>query len=147
MKFRSLIFILLCTSFASTGFSQFYQVFGPQDVDLCSGEISHYGIETSAQLTRTTWTLIPDGGATIFGDVYFADIQFFIPGTYILVTSSTSVDGLILSDSLTLFVYGNPYVPEVLGCYVQADSGGGCYQVCAFHRLQYYIPEVSSSIQ
>jgi len=140
MKFRSLIFILLCTSFASTGFSQFYQVFGPQDVDLCSGEISHYGIETSAQLTRTTWTLIPDGGATIFGDVYFADIQFFIPGTYILVTSSTSVDGLILSDSLTLFVYGNPYVPEVLGCYVQADSGGGCYQVCAFSQTTVLYP-------
>ncbi len=140
MKFRSFIFLFLCTSFARPAIGQFYEVFGPTDIDLCSSEFNIYSIETSAQLTRTTWTLVPDPGALIFGDVYSAQIQFLIPGTYILIASSTTVDGLILGDSITISVYGNQFFPEVLGCYEHADSPGSCYKVCAFSETSIFYP-------
>jgi len=140
MKFSSLLLLVLFTWFSRPAFGQFYEVYGPPEVNLCSAELNIYTIETSAQLDRTIWTLVPDPGGIILGDVYSAQIQFFTPGTYILVASSTTVDGLILSDSVFIYVNGSQISPEILGCYELPDSSSSCYKVCAFSETSLFYP-------
>ena len=131
-------FLLLLTLIGSIGLSTpvtaqdpFYEVFGPQDINLCEMATVHFAIESSAQLDRTVWEIIPGGTSLINPQINSADITFFAPGTYLLVVTSLTVNQQTLSDSLFLYVYGGNLFPEVLGCY-EVDSTSACYKVCAY---------------
>jgi hypothetical protein len=103
MPLRTISLMLLFSWFCRPGYSQndFYQIYGPQDITLCTQETNFYGIETSVQLLRTTWTIIPDANADVVAsDLTSASVQFFAPGTYILIASSLTVNQDSLTDSL-----------------------------------------------
>ena len=104
-------FLLLLTLIGSIGLSTpvtaqdpFYEVFGPQDINLCEMATVHFAIESSAQLDRTVWEIIPGGTSLINPQINSADITFFAPGTYLLVVTSLTVNQQTLSDSLFLYV-------------------------------------------
>lgn len=137
--------IVFCTS---PVFSQFYEIFGPQNVNLCESAGVQYFIETSEQIARTDWTITPPGTANVFGfSLTSAAVQFFAPGIYILVATSTTNNNQIFSDSITIFVYGALLTPEILGCYeLSSDSITNCYRVCAFSQTVISFPGGSPTI-
>ena len=131
---RTLYLILLLTCCVKPAIGQFYEIFGREDVNICETQPYIYNIETSEQIMSTTWTITPAGGALIIAqDANSATIQYNAPGTYILVGSSLSVNGVILTDSLFIYAFGTSTSPQVIGCY-EFDSTKGCYNVCAFSQ-------------
>ncbi len=128
-RYFFLITILLLS--LQTGQSQFYQLYGPGTVDLCSFEPYSYVIETSEQIDSTWWHIIP--GADVFGSLYSADVFFYDGGVYLLTVNSSTINGDILSDSLIIYVDEFLAPPSVNGCY-EIDGRTGCYQVCAFSQ-------------
>ena len=131
-------FVYLLTLICGIGLSTpvtaqnvFYEVFGPQDINLCESATVHFAIESSVQLDRTVWNIIPGGTSLINPQLNSADITFFAPGTYLLVVSSLTVNQETLTDSLYLYVFGGTLFPEVIGCYT-IDSTKSCYNVCAY---------------
>ena len=133
-QMRTIYLILLLSCCAKPASSQFYEIFGRIDVDLCVFQPNIYTIETSEQLFSTIWTVIPAIDATIVAqDVYSATIIFNQPGTFTLIGSSIGVNGVILTDSVEIYVNGFFVQPEILGCYL-TDSSSSCYQVCAFSQ-------------
>ncbi len=141
-------FVLMLSYQAGKAQDPVFEVYGPVDVVGCSFGNNFYGIETSAELVNTTWSLIPSTGSVI-PDTYSAEIEFFSPGTYLLVVSSLTVDQEFLTDTLTIYVFGSTERPEVIGCYeFESDSlGGKCYQVCAFSQTIIQYPGGSTNIQ
>jgi gliding motility-associated-like protein len=112
--------------------SQFYEIYGPNEVDMCADSLSFYGIETSEQISRTFWTIIPDATADLINpDLYNTQVQFYFPGIYTLIATSSTVNQQILTDTFYIAVSGLNVFPEVLGCY-ETNSSNGCYRVCAF---------------
>jgi len=112
--------------------NDFYQLYGPDVVEMCSDSFSYFGIETSAQLSRTIWTVQPSSTAAILtSDAYSAILQFFAPGTYQLISTSTTDNSEVLSDTVYIEVLGPLVSPSFAGCF-EYDSLAGCYQVCAF---------------
>lgn len=137
---RTLYLILLLTCCAKPAFGQFYEIFGREDVDICSTQPFIYNIETSEQIMSTTWTISPAGGAIIiFQDVNSATVLYNAPGTYLLIGSSLSVNGVILTDSVFIYAFGQITPPQVIGCY-ELDSTKGCYNVCAFSQTTILSP-------
>ena len=137
---RTLYLILLLSCCAKPAFSQFYEIFGREDVDLCSNQPYIYTIESSELIQSTTWTISPSLGAFIISqDANSATVQYNVPGTYILISSSLSVNGIILTDSVQIFAYGSINQPEVIGCF-EFDSTKGCYNVCAFSQTTIQSP-------
>ena len=131
---RILYLILLLTCCARPASSQFYEIFGRLDVDLCAPQPYIYNIETSEQIISTHWMIIPDPSAVIIAqDANSATVMFNAPGTYILIGTSIAVNGTLLTDSVFINAYGMIIPPEVIGCY-ELDSTKGCYQVCAFSQ-------------
>ncbi len=80
----------------------FYEVFGPQDINLCETATVHFAIESSVQLDRTVWEIIPGGTSLINPQINSADITFFAPG-YVFAGSDL-VDGQS-TDALRLAVF------------------------------------------
>jgi gliding motility-associated-like protein len=131
---RTFYLILLLTCCAKPASCQFYEIFGREDVDICDTLPYFYTIETSELIQSTIWTISPSPGAIIISqDVNSANVQYYTPGTYILVASSLSVNGNILTDSVIIYAFGHNNPLEVIGCN-EVDSTKGCYQVCAFSQ-------------
>jgi gliding motility-associated-like protein len=142
MRFHVAILITLSLLVARSVSSQtdFYQIFGDEEPNLCSGEVSYYGLETSAQLVRTIWTLIPDQSGTFLSeDLTSAVIQFYAPGTYTLLATSLTANQDTLTDTLTIYAYGLLFQPSIFGCY-QAAPGTNCNLVCAYSQTTVYFP-------
>ena len=137
---RTIYLILLLSLCSKPAYSQFYEIFGREDVDICSTQPYIYNIETSEQIMSTTWTISPAGGAIIiFQDVNSATVLYNAPGTYLLIGSSLSVNGVILTDSVFIYAFGQITPPQVIGCY-ELDSTKGCYNVCAFSQTTILSP-------
>ncbi|MBK9105701.1 MAG: hypothetical protein IPL92_14315 [Saprospiraceae bacterium] len=64
-RFHHILLIAFLAWYSTPAYSQFYEIFGPQDITLCTQETNFYAIETSAQLVRTTWTIVPNASAAI----------------------------------------------------------------------------------
>ena len=125
----------------------FYQVFGPDQFDLCRDSVSYYAIETSAELTRTTWTIVPGATATLVNpDTYSTGVSFFAPGNYVLIAVSTTVNNVTLIDSVYIDVIGLDIRPEVIGCYVK-EPDDACYSVCAFSHTIVSLPNPGSNAE
>jgi gliding motility-associated-like protein len=120
---------LLLLKFSGLSGQSFYQLYGPQFIqDLCRPYT--YTIESNTQIFQTDWELIPSNGSTLGGSLTSVDIVFPWPGTFILIATSTTIGGELLSDSLFIQVVGQPAQLEVQGCTVTNDKSG-CRQVCA----------------
>lgn len=144
-RFHFILLIAFLAWYSTPAYSQFYEIFGPQDISLCSQEYYTYGIETSAQLVRTTWEIIPTSGALIISsDLTSAVVQYYAPGTYILIASSLTVNQDSLTDSLMIYVNGITAPPEVLGCFEASDSTD-CRRVCAFSQTTIIFPAGSNA--
>lgn len=133
-----LIVFLSITWWCPTIHAQYYQIYGPQFIDEpCL--FYDYTIETSEEIIKTEWSLIPSNGSWLGGYTYDITIQFPASGTYILIATSSLVGGTEVSDSLRVDVFGQISPIELIGCYVP-DSVTGCYQVCALSTSTLYLP-------
>ncbi len=137
----------ICLLFGSKSVSgQFYEIFGPELVNMCTDSFHFYAIETSAQITRTVWTILPDQTADLVAsDEYSTEVVFYAPGFYTLIAFSTTVNQLLLTDTIYITVTGPTIQPQILGCYTY-DAINRCYQVCAFSNTIISLPGSNGQI-
>lgn len=113
--------------------AQFYQLFGQEEINLCEqSEVSLF-IETSVDIQRTDWEIIPESSGAFFfsTELTSAGVYFTAPGTYLIIATSTNPNNQVFSDSIYINVFGIQGTVEVLTC-GKIDSASGCYEVCAF---------------
>lgn len=146
-KFQPIILSLfltavLCFIFCRTE-AQDYFIEGPSEVP-CQLE-QYFFISTQHHLINTVWQFTPDV-IILDSNTYRVNALFFAPGTYILISTSTTANdpnNHIISDTFFITVTANLEGIENLSCY-EINPVTGCHKVCASHPTLIRIPQGTS---